>query len=90
MNIEEKTSLTRYRLSREKPHITVNREICRTCELKPCLYVCPVENYRLENDEIQFSCDACQECGACRVVCPAGAIEWSYPRGGFGVCFRYG
>ena len=90
MNMDNKISMTCYRLGREKPHIKVDVEICRTCELKPCLYVCPVENYKLEDDEIQFSCDACVECGACRVACSAGAIQWSYPQGGFGVCFRFG
>jgi ferredoxin like protein len=90
MSVQEKILLNLYRLGREKAHITVNMEICKQCELKPCLYVCPVENYKLEDGEVAFSCDACVECGACRLVCAAGAIEWSYPRGGLGVCFRYG
>jgi ferredoxin like protein len=31
------------------------------------------------------------ECGICRVVCAAaGDIEWNYPRGGFGVLFKFG
>ena len=90
MNIDEKVSLICYHLGQEKPHISIDKEICRTCQLRACLYICPVENYRLENDEIQFSWEACVECGACRVACTAGAIQWSYPRGGAGVCFRYG
>jgi ferredoxin-like protein FixX len=24
------------------------------------------------------------------VACPSGALEWRYPRGGFGVQYRYG
>lgn len=90
MNIDEKIELIRYNIGREKPHITVDKEACKACEIKPCLYICPVENYKLEENEIQFSCDACVECGACRVACSEGAVQWSYPKGGFGVCFRYG
>ncbi len=90
MSVEAKILVTRYRLGRERAHIRVDLEICARCELKPCLYVCPVENYRLEDGELRFSCDACVECGACRVSCAKGALDWTYPTGGQGVCFRYG
>ena len=42
--------------------------------------------------EISFDYAGCLECGTCRVVCPrsAEALKWSYPRGGFGVQFRFG
>ena len=33
-------------------HIEVDAEVCRNCVEKPCLYVCPVGNYNLENGEI--------------------------------------
>jgi len=71
-------------------HIKVNTEICKECLVKPCLYVCPVENYTLENGEISYMWEGCLECGACRIVCELDAIEWKQPRGGFGVCYRYG
>ena len=57
---------------------------------KPCLYICPVQNYVIVDDKLVFSWQGCVECGACRIACPHDAIEWEYPRGGFGVCFRYG
>ncbi|MDH7479765.1 MAG: ferredoxin family protein, partial [Syntrophomonadaceae bacterium] len=45
----------------------------------------------LKDGEISFDCAGCLECGTCRVVCPRpGAIEWNYPRGGFGIVYRYG
>lgn len=90
MKVEEKILLNRYCLGRERPHITVKTETCRECALKPCLYVCPVENYKLEGTEVRFSCESCLECGACRLACGPGAVDWSYPLGGLGVCFRYG
>ena len=31
------------------------------------------------------------ECGTCRVVCAeTGEVEWNYPRGGYGVLFKFG
>ena len=32
--------------------------------------------------------ETCLECGACPIICDRGSITWSYPRGGYGVCFR--
>jgi len=33
----------------------------------------------------------CLECGTCRVVCnDKGIVKWEYPKGTFGVNFRYG
>ena len=35
--------------------------------------------------------DGCLECGTCRIIGEAsGDIEWSYPRGGYGVLFKFG
>jgi ferredoxin like protein len=36
-----------------------------------------------------FSHQTCLECGACRISCQNGALDWNYPKGGFGVCFRF-
>ena len=45
----------------------------------------------LKDAEISFDDAGCLECGTCRVVCPhPGAIEWHYPRGSFGIIYRYG
>jgi ferredoxin like protein len=89
MAIEDKLATTRFNVDAE-PHIRVNTGICETCREKACLYICPVQNYTLEEDRLVFSWQGCVECGACRIACAAGAIEWVYPRGGFGVCWRYG
>lgn len=90
MNIEDKLFYTRFNVDRENPHIKLNREVCEGCEDRVCLYICPAENYQLLGDEILFSWESCMECGTCRIVCSKGALSWDYPRGGFGVCFRYG
>ena len=89
MKIEEKTALNLYHVD-DKPHIEVNKEICRQCPHRRCTYVCPVKNYTLEGEEICFSHEACVECGACRIACDQGAITWDYPRGGFGISYIVG
>ena len=35
--------------------------------------------------------DGCLECGTCRVLCEeSGEITWNYPRGGYGILFKFG
>jgi ferredoxin like protein len=48
MIIEDKLRQTRFSVD-EAPHIRVNAEVCRDCDDKPCLYVCPVQNYTLKD-----------------------------------------
>lgn len=73
--------------------IEVNTELCKSCELKPCLYVCPAQVYTLESGNLVYNPEGCIELGACKVVCQEfgnNAIKWNYPRGGYGIRFRYG
>jgi ferredoxin like protein len=91
MIIEDKLTCVRYVIDAQRPHILINKDMCRSCDLKPCVYVCPVENYRLDEEgAVTFTWEACVECGACRIVCNKGALSWNYPRGGFGVCYGHG
>jgi len=88
MTIEEKINLVRYNVDTEA-HIHVNKSLCKECEHRACTRVCPAECYKYE-DELKFTYESCLECGACQLVCDKGAIDWGYPKGGFGVCFRFG
>lgn len=90
MNIQDKLFRLRFKVDQNNPHIKLNRELCQSCENKDCLLVCPVENYKYEDGEVMVSWQGCLECGACRIACKKGGSEWQYPRGGFGVCFRFG
>jgi ferredoxin like protein len=90
MNIEEKLFYVRYNIDHENPHIVIDKGKCKGCIENPCLLICPVGAYKKEGDEIFVSWQDCMECGTCRVSCPQGAIQWEFPRGGYGVCFRYG
>lgn len=88
MAVDHLLALVHYDVDRQ-PHIVVDAAKCRTCPHRGCLNSCPAECYVLsEEGEVEFSYEACLECGACRVVCDRDAVTWDYPRGGFGVGFR--
>ncbi|OLD04369.1 MAG: hypothetical protein AUJ07_04370 [Crenarchaeota archaeon 13_1_40CM_3_53_5] len=75
-----------------RPFITVETELCKECEKKPCLYICPAGVYTWQ-DQLNYNTEGCLETGACLVVCHkigAKAIHWKYPAGGKGVSFRQG
>jgi ferredoxin like protein len=92
MSIEQLLGLNKFIVDDEEAHIVLKKEICATCQGKPCTFACPAGLYIWKEGEMSFDCAGCLECGTCRVVCPQAhvAISWRYPRGGFGVQFRYG
>ena len=66
-------------------------EVCTHCESKGCLYFCPVGAYQEEDSgKIQIAYQSCIECGSCRLMCPHQNVVWKYPRGGFGVSYKFG
>jgi ferredoxin like protein len=86
---DEKMSTARFRID-DKPHIVVDAGICRDCAVRSCVYACPANLFvPLDDGGILFNYEQCFECGTCYIACNReGAIQWSYPRGGFGVTFR--
>jgi len=92
MEAAELLSLNKFTVAEEMPHIILDKEICKGCQDRPCLIVCPAVLYKLDsNQEISFDYAGCLECGTCRIICPnRGIASWNYPRGTFGVSFRYG
>jgi len=76
-----------------EPHITLDPSICSNCGIdRICLTICPAGNFRLDEstDRVSIATESCMECGSCRIVCTEGAINWAWPRGGFGVCYTVG
>ncbi len=92
MEAAELLSLNKFNIDEEEAHIVLDKEICSRCQDKPCLLVCPGVLYRLDkNGDISFDYAGCLECGTCRVICiNRGIIKWEYPRGTFGISYRYG
>ena len=90
MSVNDKLLKTRFVVDSGLPHITVDTSVCGQCPEGPCLIVCPAQCFQREEQKLIFSWESCVECGSCRIVCSRDAVSWSYPRGGFGVCFRFG
>lgn len=88
VNIDDKLYMDRYNTDIYSHLAVKDQDICKKCEGKPCTTLCPAGVYKWENNRISVGYEGCVECGACRIACPQGNIEWKYPRGGFGVQFR--
>ena len=89
VSLEDKLALNKYDID-EKVHIKVNEHICRTCGNRVCLHICPAECFKLIEGKVTYFYEGWLECGSCRLVCSKGAIDWTYPRGGFGIAYQYG
>src|SRR5438093_6823766 len=68
LTVDDRVGLDRFEFD-EEPFITVDTDVCRTCDTKPCLYVCPSKVYRLEKGELVYNTEGCIELGACAIVC---------------------
>jgi ferredoxin like protein len=92
MRIDEKLAIDAFKTDKES-HIKINHEICRSkCKVKYCLFICPghLYSYNEETDEVVVEFAGCLECGTCKVACIEDAIDWTYPKGEFGVQYRFG
>lgn len=90
MNLDDKLFLDRFVVD-DVPHIKIiDQDVCKKCLRKQCLYTCPAQCYKSEEDEIRFFYEGCLECGTCRIICDKNNIDWNYPRGGFGIAYKYG
>ena len=91
LTVDDKMATVKIKIHKDA-HITVKKELCRECPTRPCLVICTAENYQWDEKrgELVFNYEGCLECGACRIICPLDAIDWSYPEGGYGVKYRFG
>ncbi len=92
MKLEDKLFLDRYVVDEDHSHLKIkDSENCVKCEKKQCTYACPSDVYVWDGKLINIAHADCLECGTCRIVCSEfDNIEWSYPRGGFGVSYKFG
>ncbi len=92
LSIEQLLGLNKFAVDDAEAHIVLDKAKCALCQPKPCTWACPAGLYTLKDGEMSFDYAGCLECGTCRVICPqaSSVISWKYPRGGFGISFRYG
>ena len=90
LSIEERLGTDKFAVDGDRSHIVLDKNICVKCNNKPCVKACPAGLYVLQDQEVKFDYAGCLECGTCRVVCVSKGLKWEYPRGGFGIEFRYG
>ncbi len=90
--VEEKLYQNRYVVDSGKPHISISKHQEPSKNLLAMTKICPAGCYSLtETGQVEIAADGCMECGTCRVLCEeAGDISWNYPRGGYGVLFKFG
>ncbi len=92
INVENKLFNNRYLVDSGRPHIVIMPHETPSAELSALTRLCPARCYAFnDRGQVEVSPDGCLECGTCRVLCePKGELRWSYPRGGFGVLFKFG
>jgi ferredoxin like protein len=92
MRVEEKLQYNRYLVDPGKAHITVTAHETPSHNLQAMTKVCPAGCYTNNaSGQVEVVSDGCMECGTCRILLePTGEITWSYPRGGYGVLFKFG
>ncbi|MER9371877.1 ferredoxin family protein [Mesorhizobium sp. M0491] len=90
--VEDKLYQNRYLVDSGRPHIKVRPHERPSANLLALTHVCPAKCYELNDEsQVEITADGCMECGTCRILCEtSGEIEWNYPRGGFGVLFKFG
>lgn len=93
VKVEEKLYQNRYIVDESRPHIQIkDADVCKGCEKQACTFCCPAACYsKNELGSVTLATDGCLECGTCRVVCQdKGNIAWDYPRGGYGISYKFG
>jgi ferredoxin like protein len=90
--VEEKLFQNRYVVDTGAPHIKVMPHETPSANLLAMTRLCPAGCYSVaDSGRVEIAADGCMECGTCRVLCEAGGdIEWNYPKGGYGVLFKFG
>ena len=89
LSVEQRLNLNSFATDKET-HITIDHKRCTEKDVRILLRICPAYCFTMKSGELVFSRLGCLECGACRAAASPGAIEWNFPKGGFGIQYRYG
>ena len=91
VNVDVKLGINKFNVDEENPHIVI-KEHPDMHVLDTLTKARPAGLYKKQEDgSVRFDYAGCLECGTCRILGLEGALEkWEYPRGTFGIEFRYG
>lgn len=91
MKVEEKIALDAIKNDKES-HIKLDQSVCGKCSERFCISACPAHLYSKseETGEMAVEYAGCLECGTCKIVCIYNSVSWDYPKGEYGVQYRYG
>jgi len=90
--ISDKLYMIRFK-SDDKSHLVIKEmDDCVTCVHKDCTFFCPADVYEwhAKIDTTSVAYENCIECGTCRIGCPSDNIHWVYPKGGYGMTYKFG
>lgn len=96
VNIKEKLEVNKFNVDEKNPHIVLKKDGQDTPEYRKefekLVISCPVQLFQIDHDgSYRFDYTKCIECGVCRILCGETIIEkWEYPKGAFGIEYRYG
>ncbi|MGI2259667.1 ferredoxin family protein [Shewanella sp. GXUN23E] len=91
VNVDVKLGVNKFYVDEEQPHIVI-KEHPDMQEFRKLMIACPAGLYKLLDDgSIRFDYAGCLECGTCKILCGDTILEkWEFPRGTFGIEYRYG
>lgn len=92
INTDAKLAINKFEVDEENAHIVLKAEGIDLDEYRKLMVACPAGIYKLDaKGNIHFDYAGCLECGTCRILCGSTIIEkWEFPRGTFGVEYRWG
>ncbi|SDI95072.1 ferredoxin like protein [Ferrimonas sediminum] len=91
VNVDVKLGVNKFYVDEGHPHIVL-KDNPDMNEFKKLVNACPAGLYKLADDGTpRFDAAGCLECGTCKFLCGDTILEkWEYPRGTFGIEYRYG
>jgi len=78
-------------IPKTKEHVKVDPNKCIGLSCQLCYITCPTGSFEMVDGKAvwKYGMEVCGESGTCLYVCPANAIEWSYPEAGTGIVLKY-
>ncbi|BCV59944.1 4Fe-4S dicluster domain-containing protein [Shewanella algae] len=91
VNVDVKLGVNKFYVDEGHPHIELV-ESPDINEFRKLVNACPAGLYKIQDDgSLKFDSAGCLECGTCKMLCGETIIKkWEYPRGTFGIEYRYG